>query len=315
ADPVAQLVVDPGGAVSMLNERARVLFGLGRDDLGRPLRDLAVSYRPIDLRSVIDEVAAERRPIVRRDVAWPGPAGESRYLDVHAVPLVEADGNLEGIKLSFMEVTRVKHLQDELHQSKQALETAYEELQSSNEELETTNEELQSSNEELETTNEELQSTNEELETMNEELQSTNEELETINTELRQRTEELNESSGFLASILSGLRAGVAVVDRDFKVLVWNERATDLWGLRADEAQGRHFLNLDIGLPVERLRDPIRACLSGSSRSQQLVLDATNRRGRALKCTVTCSPLDATGTAAPRGAILLMDPQDEPQPA
>src|SRR5262249_4964573 len=114
ADPVAQLVVDPEGAVSMLNERARVLFGLGGDDLVGPRRDLAGAYRTTALRSVIDEVAAERRPIVRRDVAWPGPAGESRYLDVHAVPLVEADGNLEGTKLSFVEVTRVKHLQDEL---------------------------------------------------------------------------------------------------------------------------------------------------------------------------------------------------------
>jgi two-component system CheB/CheR fusion protein len=97
-------------------------------------------------------------------------------------------------------------------------------------------------------------------------------------------------------------------------VLVWNQQATDLWGLRPAEAQGCHFLNLDIGLPVEKLREPIRACLSGEARIQ-VVLDATNRRGRAIKCTVTCSPLDTAGTAAPRGAILLMEPRDEAQPA
>ena len=123
-------------------------------------------------------------------------------------------------------------------------------------ELETTNEELQSANEELQTTNEELQSTNEELETMNEELQSTNEELssinmelQAINDELRLRTEELNEVNAFMESILASMRGGVVVVDRELKVQVWNARAEDLWGLRPDEAEHRHLLSLDIGLP------------------------------------------------------------------
>jgi two-component system CheB/CheR fusion protein len=315
SDPVAQMVTDGGGTVTMINERARALFGLTNDDVGRPLRDLSVSYRPADLRSAIEEAAAGRRPVLRKDVAWDGLSGESRFLDITVVPLFELDGSVLGAKIAFADVTPVKALQEELQQSKQALETAYEELQSSNEELETTNEELQSSNEELETTNEELQSTNEELETMNEELQSTNEELETINTELRQRTDELNDGAAFLASILAGIRAGVAVIDRDLKVLVWNERASDLWGLRADEVQGRHLLNLDIGLPLAELRQPIRACLAGESRFQQLELDATNRRGRPIRCTVTCTPLDSAPGGGIRGVILLMGTRDEPAPA
>jgi two-component system CheB/CheR fusion protein len=104
--------------------------------------------------------------------------------------------------------------------------------------LETTNEELQSSNEELETTNEELQSTNEELETMNEELQSTNAELETVNEELRQRTDEVNHANAFLQSVVASLRSGAVVVNQHLNVLVWNHRAEDLWGLRADEVKG-----------------------------------------------------------------------------
>jgi two-component system CheB/CheR fusion protein len=130
------------------------------------------------------------------------------------------------------------------------LETAHEKLQSANEELETTNEELQSTNEELETTNEELQSTNEELETMNEELQSTNEELQTINIELRERSEELIRANAFLNSILTGLRVGVVVVDRQLKVLEWNRRMEDMWGLRTNEVLGRSILDLDIGLQI-----------------------------------------------------------------
>ncbi len=98
------------------------------------------------------------------------------------------------------------------------------------EELETTNEELQSTNEELETTNEELQSTNEELETMNEELHSTNEELETINDELRQRTRELNQTNFFLESILASLEHGVVVLDRELRVVAWNDGAARALG-------------------------------------------------------------------------------------
>src|SRR5205085_4120681 len=179
-------------------------------------------------------------------------------------PLVDNDGSLLGVTLIFNDVTAARRLQDELEQTNRQLENAYEELQSTNEELETTNEELQSTVEELETTNEELQSTNEELETMNEELQSTNEELETLNSELNIRTLELNRINVFMSSILSSLRDGVVVVDQDMVVLAWNNRSEDLWGMREEEVIGKHFLNLDIGLPVEKLRPLIRERLSGN---------------------------------------------------
>src|SRR5207248_3348263 len=188
---------------------------------------------------------------------------------------------------------------------KRDAETAYEELQSTVEELETTNEELQSTNEELETTNEELQSTNEELETMNEELQSTNEELETINDELNLRTEELNQTNLFLESILRSLEAGVVVLDPDLRVTAWNEGAHELWGLRGDEVQGQHFMNLDIGLPVEKLRSPLRAVLNGGDHPSPIVLEATNRRGKAFDCRVAVTPLNSVDRV--RGLILFME--------
>jgi two-component system CheB/CheR fusion protein len=309
-DPIAQLVVDATGRLSLVNERARALFGLSSDDVGRPFQDLEVSFRPTDLRSAIQEAYVERHPAFRRDISWPTSVGEPRYLDAHVIPMTGDGGAIAAVKINFVDTTRYRRLQEELQTSKAELETAYEELQSSNEELETTNEELQSSNEELETTNEELQSTNEELETMNEELQSTNEELETINTELRQRENDLNHANSLLRTILGGLRAGVAVVDRDLNVVLWNDRAEDLWGLRADEIQGRHFLNLDIGLPVEQLRTAIRACVAGDAPQERIVLDARDRRGRSFRCAVTCSPL-ADHNREIRGAIVLMDSHNE----
>ena len=182
----AQVIVDSSGAVVLANERVRMMFDLTSRDIGRPLRDLELSFRPVELLSCIEHVYTERRLIVLKDIEWITIAGEIRYLEVQIMPLLDAQVNLLGISISFNDVSRYRQLQQELEHSNQELEMAYEELQSTNQELETTKEELQSTIEELETTNEELQSTNEELETMNEELQS-------INEELRCRSEELNE--------------------------------------------------------------------------------------------------------------------------
>ena len=312
ASPVAQLVVDAAGILTLVNDRARVLFDLRSSDAGRPLKDLQLSYRPVELRSLIEKAETERRPVVIKEIEWPNQRGESRWLDLHVAPLINAVRAVTGTVLTFTDVTAYRRLQRELEESHQELETAYEELQSTNEELETTNEELQSTVEELETTNEELQSTNEELETMNEELQSTNEELQTMNDELRTRGDDLNSANAFLQSILASLRGGVAVVDRDFRVLAWNERAEDLWGLREDEVNGQHFLNLDIGLPVDQLRTALRKCMQGESEQEAVNLLAINRRGKTINCQVTCTPL--RGPAEIRGAILHMEDHGDGKP-
>jgi two-component system CheB/CheR fusion protein len=62
-------------------------------------------------------------------------------------------------------------------------------------------------------------------------------------------------------------------------------------GRAADEARGRHFLSLDIGLPVEQISGALRASLSGEAPYQELVVDARNRRGKAIRCRVTCTAL------------------------
>jgi two-component system CheB/CheR fusion protein len=222
------------------------------------------------------------------------------------VPLADAGGVAVGVAVTFIDVSLPRRLHEALEHSNRDLETAYEELQSTNEELETTNEELQSTIEELETTNEELQSTNEELETMNAELQSTNEELQTINDELRMRTGELDEANDFLESLLISQAGGLVVIDRELRISVWNDRSAELWGLRIEEAPGQHFLNIDIGLPVEELRPLIRAVLAGDSERETVDLEATNRRGREFRCRIVVTPL-LNRARQIRGAILLME--------
>ena len=303
--PVAQIIVDVNGNLALANALARSMFGLNLQDLGRPLQDLEISYRPLELRSRIEEVYRDRTSVLINDVMRERGEQESQYLDVQITPLQENGSDLLGVSITFMDVTRYHHLQVELQRSNQELETANEELQSSNEELETTNEELQSTNEELETTNEELQSTNEELETMNEELQSTNEELQTINEELHQRSKELNQVNAFLHSILASIPAGVVVIDRQFKILSWNQEAQNLWGLQSEEVEQESFFSLDIGLPVHQLREVIRNCLAGEDHLA-LILTSTNRRGRTIQCRVTCNPL-LNSDKERHGVILVME--------
>jgi two-component system CheB/CheR fusion protein len=310
AAPLSQIVIDRGGTLAAANMQARMLFGLSLRDIGTPLQDLELSYRPVELRSRIEQAYTERHTVSLRDVEWHTGA-EIRAVDVQVTPLTSPTGDALGVAVTFADVTRYRRLQEALQESKREVETAYEELQSTVEELETTNEELQSTNEELETTNEELQSTNEELETMNEELQSTNEELETINDELQQRTDDLNDLNAFLEGILGSLSAGVVVLDTELRIQAWNDAARELWGLQADEVQGQHLLNLDIGLPVDQLRMPVRAALAGDA-SDGLTLDGINRRGRPVRVRLRFAPLSNDG-AGIRGAIVMMEVGDAAQ--
>jgi len=311
ASPVAQMVVTSDGLVALTNRLAETLFGVSSRDIGRPFRDLDVSYRPVELRRHIEQAQVERRTSMLPDVEYVRSAGDTVCLDIQASPLVRTDGSLLGVALIFQDVTTSRRLRHELEATNLELQSAYEALQSTNEELETTNEELQSTVEELETTNEELQSTNEELETMNEELQSTNDELQNINDRLQESTVALDDANAFLDAVLTSLRAGVVVVNRDLQVQVWNRRAENLWGMRREEVMGQHFLNLDIGLPVDRIRPLLRQALNDGADPHELQVPAVNRRGRAVSVRVVCTALHPAGAPLPTGAILVMEPESD----
>jgi two-component system CheB/CheR fusion protein len=314
AAPAAIVVADPSGTVVVINRRAQELFGLAPGDCGRPLQDLEISYRPIELRSLIDEAYRLGQPIIVNDVEKPVRNGDSIYLDCHVTPLRDGQGSVLGMSIAFLDHTKRSELSHELERVREELESANEELQSANEELETTNEELQSTNEELETTNEELQSGNEELETMNEELQSTNEELRTINEQLQMRTDQLNANERMFEAILDGVRVAVVVIDRDFRVVSWVEAMRELWGLRSDEVEGHSLFDLEIGLPVDQLRGPIEACFAGEAQEPRVEVGAMNRRGARIRCAVTCRPL-YSGEAVTGVVVMVqrMDADDRPE--
>jgi two-component system CheB/CheR fusion protein len=287
----AQLLVDSSHTLAFANDRARAVFNLSQQDQCRPLQDLEISYRPLELRTLIEQCESERRTITVERVERTQPDNKSQYFGVRVMPLMD-NGSFLGVSITFEDRSLYYKLQEEVQRHQQELETALEELQSANEELETTNEELQS--------------TNEEMETMNEELQSTNQELQAVNIELSQRTEEVKKTNVFLQSILNSLRDGVVVLDTRMDVIAWNHRAEDLWGIRSDEALGQTLLGLDIGLPVEKLTKMIRSCLAGKGENEEVTLDATTRKGKGIVCRVNCSPI-VDSSKDIHGIILLME--------
>jgi two-component system, chemotaxis family, CheB/CheR fusion protein len=290
----AQVVLDAEGVLMMASATARRMFNLGLHDLGRPIQDLELSYRPVELRSHLDNLSSSLRGTDIQAVPWK-IADQELILDVRLAPML-ADGVLLGTSITYVDVTDAHGLQLEVMTSKRELEQAYEELQSTVEELETTNEELQS--------------TNEELETMNEELQSGNEELETMNDELRHRTLELNDLNVFLETVLTTIGLAVAVIDRNQHVQIWNSQARELWGLSAEEVGDQHLLSLDFGLPVEQIKSQLRTVLAGESERAETVLRAVNRRGQRFDCRVTLLPLGDNRDGDGSGAIMMMEPID-----
>jgi hypothetical protein len=70
---VAQVVTTSEDIVALVNQQAEVVFGLSNRDIGRPLRDLDVSYRPVELRAYVEQAKVERRGIQFKD-GWRSPS-------------------------------------------------------------------------------------------------------------------------------------------------------------------------------------------------------------------------------------------------
>jgi two-component system CheB/CheR fusion protein len=307
AGPVPQIVLTADDTIAMINQQAEMSFNLSTRDIGRPFRDIELSYRPIELRGYVEQAKVDRRSERIQEVSWQRAAAETVWYEIHVNPLVDAENGLLGVSIVFFDVTATRVLFDKVVDTNRQLQTAYEELQSTNEELETTNEELQSTVEELETTNEELQSTNEELETINEELHSTNDELNTINDTLRERSAELARANSFIESLVTSVHFGMIVVDLEMRVVLWNRGSENLWGLRAEEAVGTALTSLDIGLPMDPVKPLIGHALIEPDNTAESVVGAVDRRGIERQLRVTCTGFK-DGTSKVSGALLLMQP-------
>ncbi|MEW5857053.1 MAG: PAS domain S-box protein [Cyanobacteriota bacterium] len=209
------------------------------------------------------------------------------------------------------QLQQLKDSQQKLQIINEQLQATAEALAKSDRALENKNHDWLLVNEQLQTAIAQIKTTADSLEARNEDLQIKSEQLNTSNEELRLTTEELllsnnkvNQANTFLKSIFTSLPGGIAVLNQELNIQIWNPQAEDLWGLRSNEVQGQHFLNLEIGLPVEQLRQPIQSCLTGLEYHEE-TLDAINRRGRTIQCKVTCMPLFSLKKDI-QGVIVLM---------
>jgi two-component system, chemotaxis family, CheB/CheR fusion protein len=287
--PVACLAVDLEGTLVFVNGAARRTLEVGDGDIGRPIQDLPISYRPAELRGRIEEAERLGRTVRLEHQAYHRPPADPIRVTIEVTPLFGRDGRQFATLIAFADTTRAYVLQQELEAAQESLETTIEELQSANEELETTNEEL---------------------ETMNEELRSANEQLEATNEELRTQAEATAEYRRYVEGTLRSVDAGVVVLDGDLRVRSWNRWSENAWGLREEEVLDQELLALDFGLPVARLRTDLLRVLAGEAPQAELTLEAVERRGRPLHCRVRLSPL-LYEARPPRGVVMIVDDATE----
>jgi two-component system CheB/CheR fusion protein len=176
--------------------------------------------------------------------------GERRVVDILVSPATE-------IALGFMLVTfkladtalsqppllrqgdesAVRHIEQELEETKRQLRDTVEQY-------ETSTEELKASNEELQAMNEELRSATEELETSREELQSINEELTTVNHELKTKVDELGHANSDLHNLMGATEIATIFLNRDLHIMRFTPTAVELFSL----------ISSDVGRPLGDLR-------------------------------------------------------------
>jgi len=227
---------------------------------GAPTRQLLAMAKKglrLDLRAVLREAVETGKRSLREGLAVETESDRVQTIDLSAEPLSES-GNEDRLFLVVFRdagpaVSREEAVQratppDEaaLHLERELRETR-ERLQSLIEEYETALEELKSSNEELVSVNEELQSTNEELEASKEELQSVNEELHTVNGELNTKVEALDRSNADLANLFESTKVATVFLDRDLVIRSFTPAVS-------------HFFNMlpgDRGRPITDLASRI----------------------------------------------------------
>ena len=186
------------------------------------------------------------------------PGGESLYLVLFSDlgPVLSREEALTRTRMTHDGVAA--HLERELRETRDR-------LQSLIEEYETALEELRSSNEELVSVNEEMQSTNEEMEASKEELQSVNEELHTVNTELNGKIEALDRANSDLQNLFGSTDVATVFLDRNLVIRSFTPAVTRIFRILPTDT-GRPITDFSSRLDLPGFADEIeRVFATGGS--------------------------------------------------
>lgn len=272
------------------NREGEVVFYSGRTGKyleppsGAPSRQLLSLARRglrLDLRTAFREAIENNTTVTRSNLAVDGDDERVQLvtLTVEPIPGGSKDEPLllvlfsdEGGTLSRDEAEAriqtgsgggAEHLEMELRDTRDRLQSVIEEY-------ETALEELKSSNEELVSVNEELQSTNEELEASKEELQSLNEELHTVNSELNDKVEALDRANADLQNLFESARVGTVFLDQDLAIRSFTPSVKDVFNILPSD-RGRPISDLSSRLALPDLAADVRAVLSSSDELERQV--------------------------------------------
>jgi two-component system CheB/CheR fusion protein len=250
---------------------------------GAPTRQLLTLARRglrLDLRTAFREAVETGRAASREGVALEGDAGGVQIVDILVEPFGDSGSEPlcmivfldQGPVLSREEAlirANSAHYGAALHVEHELRETR-DRLQSMIEEYETALEELKSSNEELVSVNEEMQSTNEELEASKEELQSVNEELHTVNAELSNKVDALDRANSDLWNLFESTDVATVFLDRALTIRSYTPTVARIFNILPGD-RGRPITDLSSRLNLAGLAGEIRRVLDNGGAVERRV--------------------------------------------
>ncbi len=243
---------------------------------GQPTRQLLTMLRKglrLDMRTLFREALENSGSVNRPGVAVEDDDGRVQFVTL-AIEPIEADQDEplflilftdEGPTLSREEAanrTLFLHDGQSIH-LEQELRDTRERLQSLVEEYETALEELKSSNEELQSVNEEFQSTNEELEASKEELQSLNEELQTVNAELTRKIDSLDRANSDLQNLFDSTNVATVFLDRSLLIRSFTPAVSRVLHMLPGD-RGRPITDLSGMMQLPWLADDVASVVAGT---------------------------------------------------
>lgn len=251
---------------------------------GAPTRQLLTLARKglrLDLRTAFREALESGRPVVRDAIPMEAEDGRVQMVSVTIEQLPDRGAGEALYLVLFADQGPVLTREEALnrahatrdgaaaHMERELRETR-DRLQSMIEEYETALEELKSSNEELVSVNEEMQSTNEELEASKEELQSVNEELHTVNAELSGKVDLLDRANSDLRNLFESTEMATVFLDQDLVIRIFTPAVARIFNILPGD-RGRPITDLSSRLPLDSFADDITAVFTDGQPTERRV--------------------------------------------
>jgi two-component system CheB/CheR fusion protein len=307
------VVVNRDGDVVFFSTRTGKYLELPAGAPTRQLLTMARKDMRLDLRSLFREAVESGKSVSRDGVAVETEDGRIQIINLSIEPLNERGAGEplflviftdQGPLLSREEALDRQHAREDgasMHME-QELREARDRLQSMIEEYETALEELKSSNEELVSVNEEMQSTNEELEASKEELQSVNEELHTVNAELHGKIEALDRANSDMVNLFESTDVATVFLDEKLAIRNFTPAVGRIFNILPGD-RGRPITDLANHLNLARFADDIRKVFEGNG----VIERSAEKNDRSAHYLIRIAPYEDGGGAIRGVVITFMD--------